>query len=211
MLINFNVLDCMKYSIYIICSGLFILNLVLGYNVYINNKLFVQEKNLLNRKVDKYYSQNMILREDIIMLTQGVYKLSPQMYFYTELGDSIALSQLKKKKNTLVLRYSYLNCRSCVDNAIARLLEFTNQNDDIDVLLLGSYQNNKDLKIFKQINKNVANVYMIKHLEVPIEDENIPYLFILDEDMQILDLFIPRKEIPELTREYLEKIKKILD
>ena len=201
----------MKYSIYIICSGLFILNLVLGYNVYINNKLFVQEKNLLNRKVDKYYSQNMILREDIIMLTQGVYKLSPQMYFYTELGDSIALSQLKKKKNTLVLRYSYLNCRSCVDNAIARLLEFTNQNDDIDVLLLGSYQNNKDLKIFKQINKNVANVYMIKHLEVPIEDENIPYLFILDEDMQILDLFIPRKEIPELTREYLEKIKKILD
>lgn len=133
------------------------------------------------------------------------------MYFYTELGDSIALSQLKKKKNTLVLRYSYLNCRSCVDNAIARLLEFTNQNDDIDVLLLGSYQNNKDLKIFKQINKNVANVYMIKHLEVPIEDENIPYLFILDEDMQILDLFIPRKEIPELTREYLEKIKKILD
>ncbi len=105
------------------------------------------------------------------------------------------------------MRYSYLSCTPCVDDVVALINEFGKQNRNIEIIILATYRFRKDLKSFKRLNKVFTHVYNVKSLDLPVEEKHLPYLFVLDKNMRVMDLFIPRKEVPELTSEYLERIK----
>jgi hypothetical protein len=44
-------------------------------------------------------------------------------------------------------------------------------------------------------------------LGLSLENENTPFMFILDQDMKTRHVFIPEKGMPELTDEYLSAMK----
>lgn len=47
----------------------------------------------------------------------------------------------------------------------------------------------------------------MKQLNLPVEASNVPFLFVLDNQLKVELLFVPVKEIPELTEEYFNSIK----
>ncbi|WP_291580753.1 hypothetical protein [Bacteroides sp.] len=53
------------------------------------------------------------------------------------------------------------------------------------------------------MNKIFTEVYNVKYLDIPIEKENISDMFIMDENMNIFDFFIPQKDMLELTEQYI--------
>lgn len=195
----------------IICAILLLINMLLLLNYYICNKNIKQERRLCNNKIDALFYESTLLRENLLLSIQDVCILPEKTIVYTESGDSTTLDKIKQNKKSLILRYSYLSCQPCVDNIIANIKQFVEENDTLEVLLLSNYQCKKDLRNFKRINTIFTEVYNIKHLDISLEKENVPYMFIIDENMNIFNFFIPRKEIPELTKQYLQRVKRIIN
>lgn len=193
-----------------------VLILLIGSNLFSlfywqrSNKIYQKESMSLVDKINVLFYENTLLKEDAILSKQGCLSLDPQLALYTEKGDSIPLSQLKKKEKTLVLRYSSFSCTPCVDSAVELIKNFIKENPNIDVLLIGTYGLAQELRRFKRTNGLLTQVYHVNSLKLPIEKENIPYLFILDKDMKVIDIFIPRKELLEQTANYLKQIKEQL-
>lgn len=71
---------------------------------------------------------------------------------------------------------------------------------------MASYTNERDLYSFKKSNKLDINIYNVNYLGIPIEDMNVPYLFVLTENRIINSLFIPIKENTRLTKRYYKLI-----
>lgn len=54
------------------------------------------------------------------------------------------------------------------------------------------------------------NIYLLERpFNLSIEKAKIPYFFLLTTDNKVTDIFVPRKEIPEVTAKYLTKMKAI--
>jgi len=56
---------------------------------------------------------------------------------------------------------------------------------------------------FKRINNLSLPILNIDSLGFTIEKENIPFYFMLDSNMIATSFFIPIKEMPDLTSEYV--------
>lgn len=200
-----------QLTIYLIIILLIGINLFSLFYWQGSNKKHQKEYVSLANKINELFYENTLLKEDAMLSKQGCLSLNPQLILYTEKGDSISLSQVRKKNKTLVLRYSSFSCTPCVDSAIELIKKFIEENPDIDVLLIGTYGTTQELRRFKRTNNLLTQVYHINLLRLPIEKENIPYLFILDNDMKVIDTFIPRKELLEQTARYLIHIKELLE
>lgn len=62
-------------------------------------------------------------------------------------------------------------------------------------------------KVLK-LNYNIDyEVYSIKTLGLPIEQSNVPFLFLLNPDMTVELIFAPIKELPDLTKNYFNMLK----
>ncbi|RKO72586.1 hypothetical protein D7322_07270 [Sphingobacterium puteale] len=77
--------------------------------------------------------------------------------------------------------------------------------------MLASYQDTRSLRIFLDEYKINENIYVIDEgaLNIPIETYHFPYFFTLDNKFELNNVFLPSKEIPELSSEYLKSIIKI--
>ncbi len=91
----------MRYWMYTIGCCLFLVDIFLLYSLSRKHEHSVRQEQALNSKINKLFHQNLLLKEDIISSKIGMCTLSPQMYLYTESGDSITLSGLKMKKIVL--------------------------------------------------------------------------------------------------------------
>lgn len=120
------------------------------------------------------------------------------------------LSQLKSG-SLLVVRISPLSCSICVDSTMLILRKFINNNLKDRVIILTSYNTQRDLVLFRRLHQ-MANIeiFNIKEDEItlPIENEKKPYMFIIDSTLISRSLFIPEKTISGLTDLYLRSIKK---
>ncbi len=94
----------------------------------------------------------------------------------------------------LIFRYSELNCKVCIDSTL-------NMLKNTKVIILASYKDKRHLDIFARTNKIANSIYKIDSLNLPIDKANLPY-FIKDQE-----IFIPLKEFPERTIEFLKFIR----
>jgi peroxiredoxin len=124
---------------------------------------------------------------------------------------SVKLSDIAQKGQLLVFRYAEINCSTCYEIAI-KSIQTVFADDDSSVVLLCSYTNDKDLFTFKRMNKIHYPTYRIasEAFNWLAEEYNMPYFFVLEPDMTISDIFMPNRNFPEITRSYLESIKRNL-
>ena len=196
-----------KKFTYFILIFLFGLNLSLMYYLHRINTVYADERDTMQHQIETLQVKNSLLEDDLILSGAGMYKLPADLILYAESGDSLDLSNVKKQKKTVVFRYSFLHCRPCVDSVMAYLSDFIKENEkDLEVILLATYSQPRDLRTFKRSNQLFTQVYTIKSLNLPVEELDVPYLFLLDENLTVVDLFIPRKEMPYLLKRYLKKI-----
>lgn len=187
---------------------LLLINISLLFFFYRINNGYNKERSLLTEKVNKLSYENLSLQDNIILSQQGNCKLDPEIVLYTKERDSIKLSELERKEYTLVLRYSTQSCSTCVEDILTKMKDFEKHYPSIDILLLTTYRIQIDENSFKRICNIFPRVYNVFSLGIPLKEEIVPYLFVLDKDLRVIDAFIPDKELPELTNRYLQNIAK---
>ena len=99
---------------------------------------------------------------------------------------------------------------SCVNHEIGRLKQLSNKIGAENIIILASYSTSSSLLSFKRINKIDCEVYNIPigTLKNSIEPHNIPYMFIMDSNMLCKNIFIPIKEMTQISEIYFESITK---
>jgi hypothetical protein len=122
-----------------------------------------------------------------------------------------SLSDLVLGNSLLVFRYSEFNCSSCYETELALLQDFFSESNR-NVAILCSYQVKNYFTKFIGMNQIVLPIYRIPQdaMDWMLEDYNVPYYFVLHSDLKATDIFIPNKSFPELSKQYLERIKKLL-
>ena len=181
-------------------------NILLLAVIYFINNGYRKERIILTEKVDELSYENMLLQDNIILSQQGDCQLDQKMLLCTKSGDSIRLSDIERKEFTLVLRYSTQCCSICVESILRKMICFKQAYPDIDILLLTTYRTDIDKEYLRQICRIFPKVYNVSYLEIPLEKVYVPYLFILDSDMRVINTFIPVRELPELTNRYFKKV-----
>ena len=116
------------------------------------------------------------------------------------------LSDYFSGNNQLVLRYNEDNCSSCIDHSLEALLEYKDAIGIDNILIIATVKNNRKLKAFidKFENLNIQIINTESDINLPIEDYNIPYFFVMNKDLKIKMLFVPIKELPDNTARYLD-------
>jgi hypothetical protein len=131
--------------------------------------------------------------------------------YLSDRNDSVySIKEVAKGDKVLVLRYSYIDCGSCVDS----LIKQTNNLSEIlgreKIVILAKYNSRIDYINFIRLNNIKNNIYNIKDSLSVADELNVPYFFVLEKNMTTSNFFIPRKEFSKLTEDYLHAIENIL-
>ena len=128
-----------------------------------------------------------------------------------DINDSVfTLSQLCGEQPTLVLRYSHIHCNSCVDSVITMLNNFEKQTG-VKPLILSQYSSRRDYINFVRINQIKHPIYCVEDTLCVADKLDVPYLFVINKDLQCNNFFIPRKEYTTGIKMYLKSIKHLLE
>ncbi|APA00346.1 hypothetical protein [Flavobacterium commune] len=199
----------MKKINYIIILILIVLNSVLAYKIKSNTTEFRTIYSLLNKKLDKNKSAVIKFEHNFIREQKNEnLQLDSNFELLDILGNKVFAKDILKK-NSLVFRFSELNCGDCIDAEINALI---NNKDKIkkNVILISYYQNPRNLFVFYNEfqKKGLVNFEMYlspaKGLGIPLDQQNIPYYFCVNSNLIMNNFFIPQKEKPKLSQVYLE-------
>ena len=142
-------------------------------------------------------------------LIKNLYKNELQKINNSEIYYKNTLIEIKNltiDSPVLIYRFSLFNCSPCVNFTLDKLKEHF---PDFST-------NNRIMLIYDDENMRISesmfgkNIYVTKDrysLGLPMEKINIPFMFILDEDLITKQFFVPEKGMPSLTDEYLSIIK----
>lgn len=190
--------------------------LILAFNIIINLQLKNQKikyKDLVFKESQlEGYIQTLNSLSIYQLQNEGV-KIDKATYVEDEKGQKHLLKDLLKSGPKLVFRYSEVNCQTCVESEIVPLINFMAENGNDKVIFLTTYQDRKYLLDFKRFNKIKTEIYNIPEngLGLPIEKLNIPYLFVIDANMQTNLIFIPEKNRENVSLTYYKIVKKQLN
>lgn len=134
------------------------------------------------------------------LYTEGS-ELKPQIEVANEKGDTLTIGDLISKP-VLVLRYSELNCQSCVDDLLTQIKEIGSFNTT-NTLLLAYYREPAYLYQFKRMNQLELPVYSLQKTGLPPDTLNLPYFFLMNNKLQISNVFIPEEGDMASVKEYL--------
>lgn len=124
-------------------------------------------------------------------------------------GKNIKIKELLHT-NKLVMRYTDLNCYTCINEQIQNLNSYIDSIGVNNVLGLISASNPNYIYHFKKINRIDFDLYNVEQSNIKIPDIGIPYFFILTTEGKISNVFVPYKEFPEYTSQFLHLSKNVL-
>jgi len=137
-------------------------------------------------------------------------KLIDNFICETSDNSTLQLSKIVLDKPILFFRYSYSNCNTCYEEEI-NLLNEVFKNNIGNAIIISSYDIKRDyLKFLNFIKSDIPIYRILNDSNLKIETNN-PYYFLLHEDLKMTHFFIPDKKYPEKSKEYLEKIIRVLD
>ena len=194
----------------IICSILVLLNI---YSIYQRNEIkksYSEELNALKSDFElnnqtllsqlryQFYNEGIVIDKEI--------ELVPD---YNE-DETIELKELVQNERVLVLNFSEITCRSCIESEIEKIKRISKVIGPENVIILSSYERNSDLLIFKRLNRLTLPIYNRRDKNLGLQlDESKASIFILDSTSFKTELFfIPDKDTTKLSDEYYSIVKK---
>ncbi len=165
--------------------------ILLGILIY----TYLQVKNTSDNTalIHEAFERKLIYKDRMMrfqLLTEGI-KLNAETAIFNGKIETIPLRSIITQP-LIVLRYSELNCQSCVD-AMLTQLQSNKTLDSSNTLLLAWYNNPAYLYQFKRMNRIKLPVYSIKNTGLPPDTLNIPYFYLLDKDLRVSNVFIPEE------------------
>lgn len=153
----------------------------------------LKQTNMMVKNMAQFqlFSENSTLPDTITMID--------------EKGNAIKLqSQLAKPK--LILRYSELNCQTCVDAMISEI-KANKSIDSNNMLMLAFYKQTSYLYQFKRMNRINMPVYSLQKALLP-DTLNVPYFFMLHPNLTTSNVYIPEEGDTAGVKYYLNFIVK---
>jgi hypothetical protein len=118
----------------------------------------------------------------------------------------------ERKKPTLILRIKETYCSSCVDEEMKMANLFKDVLKD-DFCIMVSQSSSRFIKrLFLKSRMELPYEEIPFNLLSDFEFEKFesPYYFLLHPDLHISNIYVPVKELPKLTVEYIEDVKKLI-
>jgi hypothetical protein len=137
-------------------------------------------------------------------------RIAPDIVCRDSTKHTVNLSDLIAGKKTLIYYYSELHCSSCYEKQL-ELLEKSFSETTYPVIVLASYSSHRHFSVYIKNTPYNLPVYQIEHkvFDRFVEDRGTPYCFVLNPDMTAAYFYIPN-DYPEINKQYLERIKKLL-
>ncbi|WP_370862682.1 hypothetical protein [Parabacteroides faecis] len=184
--------------------------LVLTIIFFILNNNLEEKKEILGKENENDISYSYYCRVNMELQLSIKGNIAPNIICRNKI-DTVRLSHLVQRNALLVFRHSNLHCQSCVEfvNSILDSCFFDNYDKTI---ILFSSDFDQIAQNYKRINKMHINMYQIEKDILSWEPEKYmnPYFFILHPDMKTSDFFMPDAKYPQLTRQYIEGIKRLI-
>ena len=197
----------MKITYYSIVIGILLLcNGVILYRFNKKEEEHTKEITKL-KKESKEYKYEILKESSLHQIKSEAIKLKPVILLEPATGNNIKLSDLISGPK-LILRYSELNCDVCVNQEVKNLKNLEKEIGRENIIIIASYNDPKHLNLFRRINQVEAEIYNIGEgkLNIPLETANAPFLFVLDPSLITKTVFMPSKEIPEMSETYYKLI-----
>jgi len=194
----------------IIISGCFVTCLLLQtMNYKLNKKI-----GTLNLKIDSlmHYQHftDMLIENTTFQFDCEGSNLEIPLSLIDENNKRCRINEISGANTTLIFRFSEINCTSCVETQFRLIRKYISKYGKNNIIIVASYSNIRNLTIFKRINEISIPIYRIEQNQLcqKVESLNVPYYFLLEDEVEMRMIHIPSKEIPSLTLNYLNLIGK---
>lgn len=111
-----------------------------------------------------------------------------------------------KQQYVVVYRYHDTDCEACIHFGMIKLKKLSQHIGNNKIIILVKTPSKRTIELAHNVYNINFPIYIVDSLPIHLDQFNIPYLFILDKDMQINNLFIPDKTIPKFTDKYINEI-----
>lgn len=182
--------------------------LLIKYNVACNSYLHARkellEAKLWNSKLDAIYNN-----KDIEIVTEYC-SIPDYLIFWDESGEYYDISDVLSENNKMVFYFSENHCSDCIKSALNEIINIPDSTTLNNYIILCNYLNARHFQtLLKEYDLRVP-IYNIngQRLNIPAEEMNSPFFFIINSDLRCRQVFIPIKEIENYTANYLEKMNK---
>jgi hypothetical protein len=184
--------------------------LISNYRAYYNYRL----------KTDQYIE----LKDDLIRRLKTLYKISissdkfdfnEEQFVFGINNNKISFKSLfSSDKPYLILKYSSTDCSACINEVVTILNEKRDSLNSYNIVFLSYYENLRDMLVENKSSfRNTFNSYLLpkNSLDIPIDNFNIPYFFILDKSKVIKYVFPIDISQKDMIYDYLKFIKTRID
>jgi hypothetical protein len=179
---------------------------------YFNKKNYISQSNPYESKLLGMEGEILYNNAQLQWITEGSI-LDPNLTVESANSNPINLSTIIGNKKRIILRFSDRNCMSCIEAQLGLISNLKNTFEKEDILLLASADIKRNI-IIKLKQFDIENpIYFTDYniAGINLERYNVPYYFVTDTNLTMDLVFIPAKEIPTLSENYLSFIKKKLE
>ncbi|GAB6008825.1 hypothetical protein [Dysgonomonas reticulitermitis] len=172
-----------------------------------------QEKEECKQTSSNILFLNNDLKEDQNALIQNEGCFLDTTLILTDLKNNpIKIDSLFLNGTYLVLFFSSEHCGDCVNYSLTQLRNFLLNTETNKILIFASKYRLRDLFVFARSHQFDDKIfYNIESLNIPIEQIHKPFMFLINKNLRPTHFFIPKKEIPDQTDNYLSIMKTILN
>ena len=186
--------------------------LLLSFTIVIITIIFFVQEIMSKDRGIKTLTEQKEESEQIISLLSGNMKMHytyadqqlEDMILRDESRNEIQLSKLLEGKETLVFKFSSSNCSTCIQSGFSALRKIAKIIPRERLIILADKSNRREVKALSNSMGLDYPIYLVddnafSHI---LRDENVPFVFIIGEDLRMKDLFIPMKELPDYSDMY---------
>lgn len=196
-----------KYYLIIIIISILVIYQSL--NIKGLNKTIVEDLNNTKELKNSFHLTNELLINNIGLQFQsdGLY-LDKNAKLITIDEDTIIISDILNKTPKVFYYYSELSCSVCFEEELRNLENASEKIGKENIILLVSFRKLRDITALIRIHQIDFKLYNLnfRPIGIPVEDYNVPFVFLADNTYKINHLFIPSKEINNLSDMYYDII-----
>jgi hypothetical protein len=199
----------MKYWIAFLLSGLLFLNMLL----LIKFKRQQAKTTEIMARMETLEIVKDGLIEKVILASSMTTPVSMDetIHFKDTTGQEFSVKESPHLfQNKVVLRFTQNNCGSCVEHELIHLKELAKSIGEENIVCLTSYTGINDIKILSDtysVNFATYNVPINALYKNGYDTLNFPYVFRIDNNLQMSNFFIPAKENSALSKAYYKLMK----
>lgn len=138
-------------------------------------------------------------------------RIPDSLHLKNEKGESINIKNLvNDSENKIIIRLSEKNCLNCILSFNSILQQEIPDVDENKIIYIADYDTEKKRDFYKKILNINTNIYTAQNIGIPIEKEELAYVFVVNNNLFSNHLFIPTYNNPELSEKYIQTVKKQL-